>query len=81
MQQITGSVYDYPNVYDVLFSDTCRSEVAFLTATFERFGKNVTSVFEPACGSGRLLYHLAKHGFTVTGLDLNSRAVAFCNRR
>ena len=81
-QQITGSIYDYPNVYDVLFSDTCRSEVAFLTSIFERFcSNNVASVFEPACGSGRLLYHLTKLGFTVTGLDLNSRAVAFCNRR
>ena len=81
-QQFTGSFYDYPNVYDVLFSDTCQSEVAFLTAIFERFCNNdVTAVFEPACGSGRLLYHLAKLGFTVSGLDLNPHAVAFCNRR
>ena len=81
-QQIIGSIYDYPNVYDVLFSDTCRAEIKFLTAMFKQFGnKNTTSVFEPACGSGRLLYHLAKLGFTVTGLDLNPRAVAFCNRR
>jgi len=81
-QQIIGSIYDYPNVYDVLFSDTCRAEIAFLTTMIERFGnKNVNSVFEPACGSGRLLYHLAKRGFTVTGLDLNPYAVAFCNRR
>ena len=81
-QSIIGSIYDYPNVYDVLFSDTCRSEVNFLTAMFERLGnKSVASVFEPACGSGRLLYHLAKLGFTVTGLDLNPHSVAFCNRR
>ena len=81
-QQITGSLYDYPNVYDVLFSDTCRSEIEFLMTMFARFcnGKGV-SVFEPACGSGRLLYHLAKRGLTVTGLDLNSKSVAFCNRR
>jgi len=81
-QQISGSIYDYPNVYDVLFSDMCRSELEFLTAIFERFGnKRVTSVFEPACGSGRLLYHLAKLGFAVSGLDLNPHSVAFCNRR
>jgi len=81
-QKITGSIYDYPNVYDVLFSDTCPSEIAFLTAAFERYCNNgVPSVFEPASGSGRLLYHFAKRGLTVTGLDLNSRAVAFCNRR
>jgi len=81
-QQITGSIYDYPNVYDVLFSDTCASEMAFLTAIFERFGNaGVASVFEPACGSGRLLDHLAKRGLSVTGLDLNPHSVAFCNRR
>lgn len=81
--QITGSIYDYPNLYDVLFSDTSRLEVKFLTAIFERFcnKKGTLSVFEPACGSGRLLYQLAKLGFDITGLDLNPNAVAFCNRR
>jgi SAM-dependent methyltransferase len=49
---------------------------------FERFCKKGTiSVFEPASGSGRLLYHLSKLGFDVAGLDLNPHAVAFCNRR
>ena len=79
---IIGSIYDYPNLYDVLFSDLCRLEIKFLTSIFERFGKKrVASVFEPACGSGRLLYHLAKLGYDVVGLDLNPHAVAYCNRR
>jgi SAM-dependent methyltransferase len=80
---ITGSVYDYPNVYDALFSDLCRSETKFLSAIFERFcpRKGDLSLFEPASGSGRLVYHLAKLGYDVTGLDLNPHAVAFCNRR
>ena len=43
--------------------------------------REVSSVFEPACGSGRLLYQLAKLGFDIAGLDLNPHAVAFCNRR
>ena len=81
--QITGSIYDYPHFYDVLFSDSCRLEVKFLTSIFARWGgqKNALSIFEPACGSGRLLYHLAKRGFDVAGLDLNPHAVTFCNRR
>jgi SAM-dependent methyltransferase len=81
--QITGSIYDYPNLYDVLFSDMCRSEIRFLTSMSERFSNNKESLafFEPACGSGRLLYHLGKLGFEVAGLDLNPRSVAFCNRR
>ena len=81
-QQTTGSFYDYPNVYDVLFSDTCRSEIQFLTSVFKQFcNKAVISIFEPASGSGRLLYHLAKLGLDVAGLDLNPNAVVFCNRR
>ena len=77
---ITGNIYDHPNLYDVLFSDQCRAEIKFLTSIFERFG-GVKSIFEPACGSGRLLYHLAKLGVDASGLDLNPHAVAFCNRR
>jgi len=81
--QITGSIYDYPNLYDVLFSDLCYPELNFLTAIFERFysEKKNLAIFEPASGSGRLLYHLTKLGFDVTGLDLNPHAVNFCNRR
>lgn len=81
--QIFGSIYDHPNLYDALFSDLCRSEIRFLTAIDERFfgKKEGISFFEPACGSGRLLYHLAKLGKDAIGLDLNPLAVAFCNRR
>ena len=81
-KQITGNIYDYPNLYDVLFSDLCRPEIKFLTAVFEHFcHKKVVSCFEPACGSGRLIYQLAKLGFDVAGLDLNPHAITFCNRR
>jgi SAM-dependent methyltransferase len=41
----------------------------------------VRRVFEPACGTGRLLFRLAKAGLQVSGLDLNQRAVAYCNAR
>jgi len=79
---ITGSIYDYPNLYDVLFSDMSQSEMRFLISISERFGKKESiSFFEPACGSGRLLYHLSKLGFEVAGLDLNPHSVVFCNRR
>ncbi|MDR0329056.1 MAG: class I SAM-dependent methyltransferase [Planctomycetaceae bacterium] len=82
-QQITGSIYDYPNLYDVLFSDMCRSEMKFILSILDHHvGKQEgASLFEPACGSGRLLCQLAKCGFDVAGLDLNPYAVAFCNRR
>lgn len=76
------SVYDHPALYDVLFSDSCKKEVDFLLALHENFfGRQKGRFFEPACGTGRLLWRLAKAGHQTVGLDLNPRAVAFCNRR
>lgn len=76
------SIYDHPTLYDVLFSDTCRRELDFLEAILRRYGgAGSASVFEPACGTGRLLWRLGKSGHRVVGLDLNPKAVAFCNRR
>ena len=81
--QIFGSLYDYPHLYDALFSDLCRREIGFILSICERFigKKENVSLFEPACGTGRVLYRLAKCGLDAAGLDLNPHAVAFCNRR
>jgi SAM-dependent methyltransferase len=38
-------------------------------------------VFEPACGTGRLLIRLGQSGYTVSGNDLNPKAVEYCNSR
>src|SRR5262249_21285197 len=46
-----------------------------------RRGGAVRRVFEPACGTGRLLIKLAQAGYDVAGNDLNPKAVAFCNQR
>jgi SAM-dependent methyltransferase len=83
IQSKTGSVYDYPNLYDVLFSGSSKLEIDFLTSALKKYcnKKRKYSVFEPACGTGRLLWRLAKLGHDAVGLDLNPEAVAFCNRR
>jgi SAM-dependent methyltransferase len=82
MQQAPGNLYDYPAYYDLVFGSDWKAEFDFLQQVFERFGKGkVKRVFEPACGTGRLLYRLAKAGFEVSGLDLNPRAVDFCRKR
>jgi SAM-dependent methyltransferase len=41
----------------------------------------VRKIYEPACGTGRLLIKLAQAGYRVSGGDLNPKAVAFCNQR
>ena len=79
---IYGSVYDHPKLYDVLFSVGWKCEIDFLNACFQRYGGGpVRRVFEPACGTGRLLWRLGKQGFEVSGLDLNPCSVSFCNQR
>ena len=82
MERLTGSIYDYPKLYDVLFSTTWAAELRFLNECFLRYAdESVRRVFEPACGTGRLLWRLAEQGYEVGGIDLNAKAVAYCNRR
>ncbi len=78
----TASIYDYPTYYDLVFGSDCASELSFLHAVFDRYvdGK-VKRAFEPACGTGRLIYRLGREGYEVSGLDLNPKAVEFCNKR
>lgn len=80
--QVQGSLYDYPVYYDLIFASDWKAEFDFLTKCFERFAERpVKRVFEPACGTGRLLIKLAKAGFEVAGNDLNESALGFCNDR
>jgi SAM-dependent methyltransferase len=77
-----GSLYDYPKYYDLLFGSDWKAEFDFLRACFERYaGCRVRRVFEPACGTGRLLVKLAQAGYEVAGNDLNPKAVDYCNDR
>jgi len=82
METHTASLYDFPKYYDALFGSDWRAEFRFLEGCFERFSKRaVRRLFEPACGTGRLLYRFAKAGYEVAGNDLNAHAVTYCNRR
>ena len=79
---VEGNLYDYPVYYDLIFGSDWRAEFDFLTACFDRFaGRPVRRIFEPACGTGRLLDRMAQAGYEVSGNDLNANAVEFCNKR
>lgn len=81
-EQAPGNLYDYPVYYDLVFGSDWEAEYRFLQRIFTKFVAGKTkSLFEPACGTGRLVYRLAKAGFNVSGLDLNPRAVEFCRER
>ncbi|MGN6134344.1 MAG: class I SAM-dependent methyltransferase [Aureliella sp.] len=82
MQKTTASIYDYPVYYDLVFGSDCAAELKFLHAVFDRYvDGRVRRVFEPACGTGRLLYRLGREKLEVSGLDLNEKAIEFCNKR
>ncbi len=80
--EVAASIYDYPKYYDLLFGSDVAAEFRFLQACFSKHaGCPVKRVFEPACGTGRLLIKLGKSGLEVAGNDLNPKAVDFCNER
>ncbi|MFW6171259.1 MAG: class I SAM-dependent methyltransferase [Planctomycetota bacterium] len=82
MENLQANVYDYPEYYDLVYGSDWKAEFDFLRGSFQRYAEApVVRVFEPACGTGRLLYRLGKAGFDVSGLDLNPRAVEYCNER
>lgn len=82
MPATAANLYDYPRYYDLVFGSDWKAEFDFLRVAFDEFVTGKTKrLFEPACGTGRLVYRLAKAGYSVSGLDLNPRAVDYCNRR
>ncbi len=82
MEELPGNLYDFPKYYDLVFGSDWIAECDFLQACFAKHAKRPTRrLFEPACGTGRLMYRLAKAGYEVAGNDLNPQAVAYCNAR
>ncbi len=82
MERIDGHIYDYPTYYDLVFSADWRDEYNFLLDAFAQHAQTpLRRIFEPGCGTGRLLWRLAAAGHEVAGLDLNPAAVEFCNER
>ena len=84
---LTASIYDFPVYYDLIFGTDWAAEFRFLEAAA---AKHVTKRkgsdrklrwLEPACGTGRLVYRLAKAGYRCDGFDLNAKAIDYCNRR
>jgi SAM-dependent methyltransferase len=82
MESVPGNLYDYPRYYDLVFGSDWKAEFDFLVGCFDRYIPGQRQrLFEPACGTGRLVYRLAQAGYEIGGLDLNPRAVEYCNAR
>ncbi len=82
METISANWYDYPHLYDIAFSWDASLEIDFLVSMFEQYAHGpVERVFEPFCGTGRLAIPLARRGYRVCGMDINSSAIAFAEQR
>ena len=82
MKTLQQSIYDFPKYYDLVYGSDWRAECIFLKRCFEKYADGIVhELFEPACGTGRLLNRFGKKGYSVAGIDLNQKAVDFCNRR
>ncbi|MCG8448938.1 MAG: class I SAM-dependent methyltransferase [Pirellulales bacterium] len=82
LETIQGNLYDYPKYYDLVYGSDWKAEFDFLEDCFEKHADlEVRSVYEPACGTGRLLIRFANAGYQVAGNDLNPLAVEYCNQR
>lgn len=82
IETVAGNLYDYPKYYDLVFGSDWKAEFDFLEDCFARHATGrVRRLFEPACGTGRLLARFAVAGYDVAGNDLNPKAIAYCNAR
>jgi SAM-dependent methyltransferase len=82
MIEVEESIYDHPQYYDLIFAAEWEPEFNFLEACFEQYAEaEVVRLFEPACGTGRLIHRFAEAGYEISGNDLNANAIEFCNER
>lgn len=79
---VEESIYDHPKYYDLVFGADVAAETKFILACWDAYASAKPGwFFEPACGTGRLMFSLFRKGHDVCGLDLNPKAVQFCNSR
>ena len=74
--------YDYPQYFDMVFRDETAAEVAFFEQAFKGYAKGpVKRLYEPGCGSGRLVVAMAAAGYDVHALDLSQASLDYLKRK
>ncbi|XZE53032.1 class I SAM-dependent methyltransferase [Planctomycetaceae bacterium SH139] len=74
--------YDYPQYFDMVFRDETAYEVDFFEAAFTKYASGpVRRLYEPGCGSGRLVVAMAALGYEVCGLDLSKPSLSYLRRK
>lgn len=73
--------YDLPEYLDLAYTVGSAQDVRFLRSCFERAGRKVQTVYDPSCGSGRVVWRLAQAGYHVVGIDMNPHAIAYLQKK
>lgn len=75
-------LYNLPKYYDIAFSWDVSQEIKLFYELFKRYVPfKVKNILEPACGTGRFMVSLPKHGYHMTGYDNNSQMIAYTKKR
>ena len=78
--------YDTPRGYDLVFDEDTPQATDFLEEVDARHGnvkgvRGPRRVFEPACGSGRLVLEFARRGWRASGSDLSQPMLDYARER
>lgn len=76
------SRYDRADIYDIAFSWDIEPELSFVRELWDRYGSGpLRCIYEPFCGTGRLVVPLAENGFECVGVDLSERMLDILKHR
>lgn len=74
--------YDRPQYFDMVFRDETADEVRFFAEAFDQLVVGpVKRLYEPGCGSGRLVAAMAGKGYDMVALDNNDAMLAYLSKR
>ncbi len=78
----SSSWYDHPQYFDMVFRDETADEITFFQDVFKRYlTRPAKRLYEPGCGSGRLVAAMAAKDFGVIAVDNNASMLAYLRKR
>ncbi|SMP77406.1 Methyltransferase domain-containing protein [Neorhodopirellula lusitana] len=82
MPQQLMNWYDRPQYFDMVFRDETNDEVRFFEKAFAKLVDTpVKRLYEPGCGSGRLVAAMAGRGYELVATDNNDAMLAYLQKR
>ena len=79
---MSQAIYERPLYYDIAFTWDLTREIEFFGEVFaEHVAFPVRRILEPACGTGRFLLALPRHGYRVVGYDASRLMVDYARAR